>query len=312
MSNNYLVIGEDEYVKEREISALRDKFLTSDEISLNYSCHDPDDIDGVSDSLGTMPFLSERRVVLIKDAHKLSERSIETILSYLEAPSDSSVMIISSDNSFKKNKKYRDVSGKLKVIVSDAPDRVTMKKWVDTFFKREEINISSEAAQLIVELKGSDTAGIKSEIEKLACFSGGERIEKEHVEELVGRSVTETVFKLVDAINSGNKKWAFRILEDLYDQKKQPQEIIGYLAWYIKVIRKISLLSGKGLSPEAIASEIKYSPAYTRRLLGQSKKYQDKRMELWVALLFETDRDIKTGRKQAGIAIEMLLVSLLI
>ena len=42
------------------------------------------------------------------------------------------------------------------------------------------------------------------------------------------------------------------------------------------------------------------------------KKYKDKWMELWVTLLFETDRDIKTGRKQAGIAIEMLLVSLLI
>lgn len=311
MPNNYLVIGDDEYIKEKEISTLRDKFLSESEIPLNYSCHNSEDIDNIIDSSRTMPFLSEKRVILVKNAHRLSERSIGTIISYFETPFDSSIMILSSDNSLKKNKKYRELTGHMTIIRSESPDIGTMKKWVVSFFKKEKVIISPEAIDLIVELKGNDTAEIKMELEKLICFSAGEKIEKDHVEQLVGRSVTDTVFKLVDAINSGNKEWAFRILEDLYDQKKQPQEIIGYLIWYIKVIQKISRLSGKGLSPEAIASEIKYSSAYTRRLLGQSRKYQDKRIALWTLLLFETDRDMKTGRRPAKLAIEMLLVSLL-
>lgn len=149
------------------------------------------------------------------------------------------------------------------------------------------------------------------ELEKLAAFSGDERIEKEHVEQLVGRSVTDTVFKLVDAINSSKGKWAFQILEDLYDQKKQPQEILGYLFWYIKVIQKILNLSGQGMSVDEIAANIKYSRGYTGRLLSQAKMYKKGKAAEWIDLLFQADRDIKTGRKPAALAIEMLLVSLL-
>lgn len=123
--------------------------------------------------------------------------------------------------------------------------------------------------------------------------------------------MTETVFKLVDAINAKDAAWVFRILSDLYDQRKQPYEILGYLGWFIKIMQKIVLLTEKGVGPEGISRELGYSPAYTRRLIGQSKKYPVSNINRWIDLLIETDSDIKTGRKEADMAMEMLLVSLI-
>lgn len=134
MSNNYLVIGEDGYIKEKEISALRDKFLSREELQLNYSCYDPNNIEDISDSLTTLPFLSEKRVVLIKDAHGLSERSLKAIISYLDAPLASSVMILSSASSLKKNKHYHELIGRMTLINADPPGPVVIRKRILSFF----------------------------------------------------------------------------------------------------------------------------------------------------------------------------------
>lgn len=311
MSENYLIIGDDEYIKEAEERKLKDKFLSSGEVDLNYSVCGSGDIAKAMDSLETMPFLADKRVVVIKDAQDLPEKDLETLLSYLDKPSKSSVLILSAGSSFKKDKYYRKLSGSLKEIKADKPDEATIKKWIHSFFKKQNIDISPQAVDLIVELKGTDTPSVKTELEKLAAFSAGGKIEIGHVEEIVGRSVTESVFKLVDAINAKDAKWVFRVLGDLYDQKKQPPEIIGYLSWYIRIMQKIALLSGRGASSQEVSMELGYSPAYARRLQTQAKKYPVKRINSWTHLLFEADRDIKTGRRQADLAMEMLLVSLL-
>ncbi|MGB2600189.1 MAG: DNA polymerase III subunit delta [Candidatus Omnitrophota bacterium] len=307
----YLIIGDDEYLRSREESKIKDNFLSPAEIDLNYSVYSPDDINGIMDSLNTTPFMADNRVVLVKDAHQLSQDSLGTILSYAEKPVETSVLVLSADSALEGNKLYRKLSSLIEKVEAGKPNEATVKKWIRGFFKKEGIEISPEAVNLIAELKGDDTSGIKTELEKLASYSGGDRIEVEHVENLVGRSVAETVFSLVDAINRSDPKWAFRILRDLYDQKKQPHEVIGYLAWYLRTMQQVVFLSDKGKNVKEIASQIKYSPAYAKRLMAQSKGYTAVKIDRWVFLLLEADRDIKTGRRGATLALEALITSFL-
>ena len=311
MKNNYLIIGDDQYLRGREESKIKENFLSSEESYLNYSVFNSQEIDNIMDSLNTVPFMGDRRVVLVKDAHQLSQDSFETILSYAEKPMDSTVLVLSADSSLEGNKAYKKLSSLMETVRANAPDAATVKKWIRGFFKNEDIEISPQAVNLIAELKGDDISGIKTELEKIAAYSGGEKIEAGNIEELVGRSVTETVFKLVDAINKKDAKWAFRIIQDLYSQKKQPHEVIGYLAWYLRTIQKIVALTSETKSIKEIASRIKYSPAYTRRLMTQAENYSTDKLERWVSLLFETDRDIKTGKKPATLALETLITAFL-
>jgi len=186
-----------------------------------------------------------------------------------------------------------------------------MKKWIKGFFKKENMNITDRALELIIDLKGLNTRAVNLSLEKILLYAAGVDINVETVEKAVGRSVTESVFKLVDAINEGNGKWAFRILGDLYSQKKQPAEIIGYLSWYIKTLKNIKRLAAKKYNLNQISSEIGYSPSYIRRLEGQSRKYSRKKIEDWSFSLFNADHDIKNGIKRPDIAIDTLIASLI-
>lgn len=311
MSDNYLIIGDDKYIKESELKKIREKIFLTPEEELNYSVYSHEEIDEIMNSLETVPFLSEKRLVVLKDAEGITEKAMSTILSYLERPFKTSILVLLSDSSLRKKKSYTKISKLVKEIKADKPAPATVKSWIKSFFKKEKIGISDEAADLLVELKGEDTVGIKTELDKLLSFSGGNRIEGEHVAELVGRSVTETVFKLVDAINAKDAKWTFEILNDLYEQKKQPQEIIGYLSWYMRMIQKIVLLELRKKSQNTISRELGYSPGYANRLIRQSKGYTPGKIRKWVQSLFNADRDIKTGQKEVALAMEILLINLL-
>lgn len=310
MSENYIIIGDDEYIKEKEELKIKEKFLSPDEANLNYSAHTADDIGAVMDSLGTMPFLSSKRVVVIKDIQKCSDETADTLLDYLKKPNKTSILVLSGPADFAKSSCYKKFRDLLKTVKADTPDAATVKSWIRAFFRKENIEISPQAVDLIVELKGTDTAAIKLELDKLICFSGGDRVENAHVEQLVGRSVAENVFKLVDAINSGDADWVFRVVNDLYDQKKEPHEIIGYLGWYIRVMQKVTLLSRKKADVNSIASAIGYSPAYARRLMKQAGDYTVERIRKWLNMLLETDLKIKTGRQKPRLALEILLINL--
>ncbi len=311
MSQNYLIIGDDHFIREKEIQKIRDKYLSSGDLELNYSTHTPDDADGLMNALGTMPFIADSRVILVKDVQNLSDSLMETLIAYLEKPFETSVLILTADGGLGKKKGGRAITKLLKVIKAEKPDEYTVKSWIHAFFKKEGIEYTPDVVDLIVGLKGTDTVAVKNELEKILAFTDGEKVTAEAVEVLVGRSVTETVFKLVDAINDANSEWAFRILNDLYDQKKQAPEIIGYLAWYMKVMQKIKLCTSRGLSPAAMASEVGYSPAYVGRLSGQAKKIPVAKLERWVGDIYTCDKDIKTGLKPAALAMDMLLVALL-
>ncbi|MFH1309089.1 MAG: DNA polymerase III subunit delta [Candidatus Omnitrophota bacterium] len=308
---NYLIIGDDEYIRENETVKIKNKFLADSETALNYTAYNSENVDGLFDSLQTMPFLAKKRVVLLKKSEQLSKEFIDLIITYLGNPADTSILVLSSDSSLKEKKYFKQIIPLVQVIKADKPTTLNIREWTRSFFRKQKIEISEEAVDLLVELKGADTAGIKVELEKLVAFSGGEKIEGFHVENLVGRSVKEMVFKLVEAVNTKNALWIFRILNDLYDQKKQPFEIIGYLSWHIKTMRKIKLLDSKGIGLGGIVSELGYSAGYVKRLLYQAKEYSEFKMRAWVSLLFDADQSIKTGLNAPAMAMEVLMVSLL-
>ncbi|MDP8299374.1 MAG: DNA polymerase III subunit delta [Candidatus Tantalella remota] len=315
MTDNYLIAGDDKFVSEKEIKKIKDKFLSPDEVELNYSVYAAGDIEQIMDSLGTMPFIGEKRVVLVKDAQQLTDGSAETLIAYLEAPSETSVLVLASDGKFPDKKHFKKLSKLLQSVDAKALDAPKMKSGIRAFFKKNGVEISPRAVDLIVELKGTDMRGIKMELEKLLGFSDGQRIEAEHVENLVGRSVSEAIFRLVEALNARNSKKAFHVLYDIYGQKKSPEKdiikTIGYLAGYMRTIQKVALLLGRGIGPEGIVSAVGGPAWRIKKSIEQARRFSPERIRKWLTCMFTTDRDIKRGFKPAQVAMEMLIVTLI-
>ncbi|MFA6637153.1 MAG: DNA polymerase III subunit delta, partial [Candidatus Omnitrophota bacterium] len=221
MPENFIISGDDVYLRAKEEKKIRDKFLSKEEIGLNFSVFGPDEAVKAIDELATAPFLADKRVVVIREIENVPADVFPLLTAYLNNPAPAGVLVLTAGSEFKKKPHYREIAKKAAGISAEKLTPQKIKSGIKTFFKKENIDISDDAVDLIFELKGSDPAGIINELEKLAAYSDGEKIELATIEKMVGRSVVDTVYKLVDAIDQRNAKLAFRILEDLAYQKKQ-------------------------------------------------------------------------------------------
>ena len=138
-----------------------------------------------------------------------------------------------------------------------------------------------------------------------------ESIDEGDVENIVGRSVTDTVFKLVDAIERGDTGWAMRILGDLYSQKKNVTEVIGYLTWHIRLIAKIKYFSRRGMRNDEIAREAAAKVYQVSKMRPRAESYKEERVVRWTQALLTADREIKKGLKEPFLAMDILISSLI-
>lgn len=312
MTQNYLIIGDDEYLKKKELSGIRDGLLSREERGTNFLAFSASELEQAMAEAATMPFLAEKRIVFLSDIEELTEPGLNTLVSYLESPAPTTVMAMTAPSNYawKKKAAYNRIAPLVNIKKASSPGGEKMKTRIRSFLKKHDIEISEDAVELITELKGTDSGAVKTALDKLISYSGGERIERGTVERLVGRSITESVYDLVGAITSGDRSKIFAVLEDLYAQRKSAHEVIGYLAWHIRTMQQIQHLLRKGADQKAIAKDLGYSPYYTKKLISASRGYDAPKIKVWNELLTEADLSGKTGAMDAETALELLLIKL--
>ncbi len=93
-------IGEDSGPKEKKIAALRQKWLSSaDAVKLDYEVHDASKIDprALQETLLGLPAVASRKVVLLKNCHRLDKKIKEILLSFAQSPSQYIILILDAE-----------------------------------------------------------------------------------------------------------------------------------------------------------------------------------------------------------------------
>ena len=93
----YLIEGEDAYLREVAVKILKDKYLTSPELNLNifegaYVKSSPDEM---VDALMQYPFMSEKRVIIVRDYNpSATDLKNKSLVNYFANPVETSLLII--------------------------------------------------------------------------------------------------------------------------------------------------------------------------------------------------------------------------
>jgi DNA polymerase-3 subunit delta len=310
--DSYLIAGNDEHIKNVNLQKIKKKYLPGGEDSINYSIYGPEEIDRIMDSIQTLPVFSDTKITVVKNINECEDKALESIIKYIQnSPPNGNVLVMTASADFTRTKAWKKMLKLSKVLKADRPAPIKIKKMINAYFRKEGVNISSDAVDLIVELKGDDTAGIKKELEKLLSYSGGDDIEESHVEQLVGRNIKETVFNIIKALNKRDPEWLYTIINDLYERREPPVRIIGYIGWHVRMMQKIVFLKERGLPPEAMASELKYKVGYVKRLCYQAREYPAERILTWNKALVEADNAMKRSYMPPELALDVLLAKLM-
>lgn len=309
----FFLYGPEAYLKDKIIHILQTKFGSPeadefDTIKLYAEDINPAEI---IEQLEMNPFLGDFKLVILKNFEKLIPKGKETVAAYLEQPLDTSILIIDSEKSDKRLKVYKTIEANSIAIQCKAPYGVQdILIWLKNELAGKKIQMDNETANLFASYIEPDYLIASHELEKLLIAARNKNIiTKEDVAECVGKSRTNSIFDLQNALGEKDLRNSLIILENLLQNNESPIFIITMLTNFFRTIWKVLILKQNNVKNSEITSsyltEIFYS--FREDYLKFARNYQLSSVTKVFSSLLETDIALKSIDVKEEILLETLV-----
>ncbi len=269
-------------------------------------------ISDVLDELRTAPFLTDRRVVVVKNADNFVSENRPLLEKYFDNPCGTGILILMVnkwDARTKLAKKLPEV-GKLINVVQPKPWQLP-HRLIQYASDAHSKKLTTDAAELLIELTGDELGRLYGEIDKLALFATDQKtITAGHVESLVGHNRFFNAFAVIDAVIAGNAGKAVDRLRSMFAEDKNTEfTVVGAFAYHFRKMFNAKVLLEEGVRPAEVASRLGIWSGKDSFFL-QVRRTPLRKIGDTLKRLAEIDYAIKTGRTKARIAIEQLVLEL--
>lgn len=292
----YFLHGEEPFYIDLISNAVAEHALEDFERDFNQTVLYGKDCDILSliSELKSYPMMSEKRVVILREAQEFKQ--FDELEVYIDSPMESTIFVICH--------KYKPFDARKKSIKNAAKNGIVFKsekvkeyqlsEWIQTYVKSLGYGITSKAGMLLAEFLGNDLGRIVKEIEKLALLiEAGTTINEIHIEENIGISKDYNIFELTNAIATKNILKAFKIVQ-YFEYNPKAGELVAVIPNLFKLfsqLMKIHFLPNK--SREAIAQALGVHPFVAGELTNQRNNYDPKKLAQNIATLHEYDLKAK-------------------
>ena len=275
----------DAYLQNRVIQSLLQWSLADDSRDFNLDVLDGEST-SISDILaatGSLPFLSERRVVVVKRAEKLEGVATATgaakkkksdvspaarLSEGIEKLSPLTVLILARSPETPEpgdkpgerclnaalDKTIGDNGVLINCLVPPKAMAVAVSI-VEAEAAAHEIILARGAAAHLVQRCGTDIAALLSELEKCSLRAGlGESVTAAVIDEMTKRTLSETVFDLTDSIGARQGGKALKSLQDLLGAGEPAELIMSLIVRHLRQLLQARALLDAGLTLDGSAA----------------------------------------------------------
>lgn len=294
----YVVHGEEDLLRRLVLQTIRRVVLGPEDDGFSLSVHAgaTATFAAVMDELQTVPFFGERRLIVVENGDPFVSQHRATLEKAVADLSQTNVLVldVKSWTSTTRLAKLVDASA---TINCKGPAAYRMPQWCVKWAKsRHGKQIAQPAAEMLVDLVGADMALLDQELAKLAIYVGDRPgISVEDVDRLVGRSRQETIWKIFDAIGTGQSAVALAILDRLLDQGEDPFRILGAFSKQLRQLAQAARQALQGKPLVLALEEAKVLPFAIKGCEQQLKHLGRQRATQLFDWLLEVDQGLKGG-----------------
>lgn len=320
LSNVYVLFGTEKYLLETwERAIIKAANPSGDHFDVMQLDLHETSLDTALDEAETVPFFSEYRTVIVKQAQFLTgakekqKQNVERLTEYALQPAPYSVLvfIIEAEKLDERKKVVKRLKERAIVLEAKKPSQSELMRYVGDELNRRGQKMERATVERLLFLCQDDWGKLVRELEKLQLYaSEGAEISIDIVNDLVPRTLEDNVFQLSEFLVARRADAALRLVRDL---EKQGQELIGLLALLARQYRNMYLakqLTEKGYGEKQIASKIGAHP-YTVKLASQaSRNFSEAQLGRALILIADADEAMKTGRGDKQIVFDTLVCQL--
>ncbi|MBD5545606.1 MAG: DNA polymerase III subunit delta [Lachnospiraceae bacterium] len=305
----YLLMGEEDYLRNQYKNRLKAALLgDGDQMNLNLFKGKEAVPQSIIDMAETMPFLAERRVIVLEDTGLLKS-SQEMLAEYLKEPAATAFFIISEKEVDKRGKLYKAIRQKGYACEFGEQDENTLKKWIRQTVAKENKQMEERALALFLNKTGTDMSGIRTELEKLLCYCmDKDVISMADVEDMTTERITNRIFDMIRAVAERKQKQALDLYYDLLALKEPPMRILALLARQFQMLLLVKGLVEKGHDSRYIGEKAGLQPFIAKKYMEQARSFQSRMLKKAVEECVQAEEDVKTGKLNDIISIELLII----
>ena len=318
----YLLYGSERYLIRQYRDTLIKK-LVNDGDSMNFSTYRGAavDIPTILSDAGTMPFLAERRVVLVEDSGFFT-KSVDELTDALDSLPDTAVLIFVEPDIEKRDgfAKGVDKRGRLfkafdkaeSAFCFDAPDESTLTAWISSKLMETGKPVEKAVPTSLLNAVGTDMQTISSELEKLIGYTmEKDAIRVSDVEKISLSVVEDKVFDMIDAISLKNTETALYLYNDLLSLREPPMKILYLVARQYQILLSVSQMKKDNTPRESMWKLGGFKPFLVNKYLKMTEAYTKKQLLAANEACLDADGAIKSGALSDQNALERLILELL-
>ena len=275
--------GDEEYMKQSALAALRKKLLPEGLEDLNESLLEAPETDLLISAAETLPFMADRRLVVVRDHPALIGRAEadERLTSYLASVPPTTVLLFYCTKKPDGRKKLYTAIKKQNGIVTFSP------------MKDRELTLMTE-------------------ITKIASHSGTDSpVHPDEIRALATPSAECTVFQMVDAVVSGQNDRAFRLMRNQLLLGTDRLYMLSMLLRQFRLLQHIRIMQYEKCSRDTIRSTLGVPPFAVDQYMRQASCYTNTQIKKAVSICFDTEYAVKSGRMNQEGSLESVMLKLL-
>ena len=307
--------GEEEHMKQTALAALRKMLLPEGMEELNETVLDAPETDQLIAASETIPFMADRRLVIVRDHPALLGRSEgdDKLTGYLASVPSSTVLLFYCSKKPDGRKKLYTAVKKLNGIVVFSPlkDR-ELTTFVTSAFRNLGKECDERTADFLIFTCGSDTALLMTEISKIASHDpGSSAVHPDEVRALATPSTECTVFQMVDALVSGQHDRAFRLMRNQLLNGTDRLYMLSMLLRQFRLMQHIRIMQYEKCSRDTIRANLGVPPFAVEQYTRQAALYTNAQIKQAVRLCLDTEYAVKSGRMSQEGSLEAVMLKLI-
>jgi DNA polymerase-3 subunit delta len=184
-----------------------------------------------------------------------------------------------------------------------------LKNWVKKRFLNYKMEIENHALEKLINFVGNDLWQMENEIKKLVSYKLKSKsgISAKDIELLIKPKIETDIFKTIEAMGQRNKKKALKFIKAHLEKGDSPIYLFSMIHFQFRNLLIIKDLMEKNLSP--YGSNYLH-PYVIKKTIPLLEKFSFLELKKIYQRIFQLDLDIKTGKIEPEIALDLLIAEI--
>lgn len=189
-----------------------------------------------------------------------------------------------------------------------APKGAALEQWIARRAEAAGATITPDAVRMLIDLIGGDNLRLLAgEIEKLSVYAGrGGRIGVEQARALTPEVSQSRIFDLTDALARRDRGRALALLHELLANGEAPLGIVALTAAQTRALIQVKALSERGMRAPQIAQVAGMAPFVVEKSLPLARQFSFAQLEAAHRSLLDADIALKSSRMSPEMALDLL------